>query len=109
MPRNQLAIEDGNPLSQAMENDTIGVLGGWTHSPIGIELEDGKIETSSSEGEEEFELDSELIMEGSLKVFGKSDSTIDKPNFKPKGVRGRKSKKVMLAVAGAACGQTKLN
>ncbi|GLJ29843.1 hypothetical protein SUGI_0589750 [Cryptomeria japonica] len=109
VPRNQLAIEDGNPPSQDMENDTIGVLGGQTRSPIGIELEDGEIETSSLEGEEDFEPDSKLIMEGSLKGFGKSDSTIDKPNFKPKGVQGRKSKKVMLAVAGVACGQTKLN
>ncbi|GLJ31084.1 hypothetical protein SUGI_0622160 [Cryptomeria japonica] len=84
VPRNQLAIEDGNPPSQDMENNTIGVLGGKTSSHIGIELEDHEIETSSSEGEEDFEPDSELIMEGSLKGFGKSDSTIDKTNFKPK-------------------------
>ncbi|GLJ27902.1 hypothetical protein SUGI_0547790 [Cryptomeria japonica] len=107
--RNQLAIEDRNPPPQDMENDTIGVLGGKNVSLIGIELEDGKIKTSSSEGEEDFELDSKLIMEGSLKGFGKSNSTINKPNFKPKGVWGRKSKKVMLAIVGAARGQTKLN
>ncbi|GLJ15785.1 hypothetical protein SUGI_0260040 [Cryptomeria japonica] len=67
VPRNQLAIEDGNPPSLDMENDTTGVLGGKTRSPIGIELEDGEIETSSLEGQEDFEPDSELIMEGSLK------------------------------------------
>ncbi|GLJ22520.1 hypothetical protein SUGI_0424000 [Cryptomeria japonica] len=54
VPRNHLAIENGNPLSHAMDNDTIEVLGGQNHSPIGIELEDGKIETSSLEGEEDF-------------------------------------------------------
>ncbi|GLJ16469.1 hypothetical protein SUGI_0280400 [Cryptomeria japonica] len=63
MPRNQLAIEDRNLFSQCLENDTIGVLGGQTRSPIGIEVEDGEIETSSSEGEEDFEPDSKLIME----------------------------------------------
>ncbi|GLJ53276.1 hypothetical protein SUGI_1135390 [Cryptomeria japonica] len=65
VPRIQLAIEDRKPPSQDMENNTIGVLGGQTSSPIGIDLEDGEIETSSSEGEEDFEPDSDLIMEGS--------------------------------------------
>lgn len=109
MPRNQLIIEDGNLHSQDMETGTMREMGGQIFSSIGIELEDGEIETSASEGEEDFESDSDLILEGTSKGFGKSDSTIDKPNFKPKGVRGRKSKKVMLAVAGATCGQTKLN
>lgn len=102
VPRIQLATEDGNTPSQDMENNIIGVLGGQNDSL-------SKIETSSLEEEEDFEPNSELIMEGSLKGFGKSDSVIDKPNFKPKGVQGHKSKKVMLVVAGAACGQTKLN
>ncbi|XP_059065647.1 uncharacterized protein LOC131857327 [Cryptomeria japonica] len=109
VPRKQLVIEDDNFHSQGMEIGTMGEMGGQICSTIGIELEDGEIETSSSEGEEDFEPDSDLILEGTSKGFGKSDSTIDKPNFKPKGVWGRKSKKVMLAVAGAASGQTKLN
>ncbi|GLJ39721.1 hypothetical protein SUGI_0811990 [Cryptomeria japonica] len=84
VPRNQLAIEDGNFYSQGMETGTMGEMGGQICSMIGIELEDGEIETSSSEGEEDFELESGLILEGSSKGFGKSDSTIEKPNFKLK-------------------------
>ncbi|GLJ11882.1 hypothetical protein SUGI_0179180 [Cryptomeria japonica] len=64
--RNQLVIEDGNLHSQDMETGT----GGQICSSIGIELEDGEIETSSSEGEEDFEPDSELILEGTSKGFG---------------------------------------
>ncbi|GLJ29889.1 hypothetical protein SUGI_0590870 [Cryptomeria japonica] len=109
VPWNQLAIEDGNFHPQGMETDTIGEMGGQICSSIGIELEDSEIETSSSEGEEDFELDSDLILEGTSKGFGKSDSTVEKPNFKPKGVWGHKSKKVMLAMVGAASSQTKLN
>lgn len=105
MCRNQLVIEDGNLHSQDMETGT----GGKLCSSIGIELEDGGIETSSSKGEEDFEPDSDLILEGTSKGFGKSDSTIDKQNFKPKGVWGHKSKKAMLVVAGATSGQTKPN
>ncbi|GLJ47615.1 hypothetical protein SUGI_1005510 [Cryptomeria japonica] len=86
VPRNQLAIEDGRLHSQGTENDTIGGMGWNIRSSIGIELDDGEIETSSSEGEEDFEPDSEFILEGTSKGFGKLDSTIDKPNFKTKGV-----------------------
>ncbi|GLJ40116.1 hypothetical protein SUGI_0821740 [Cryptomeria japonica] len=109
VPRNQLVIEDGNLHSQDMETGTMREMGGQICSSIGIELEDGENETSASEGDEDFEPNLDLILEATSKGFGKSDSTIEKPNFKPKGVRGRKSKKVMLAVAGAVCGQTKLN
>ncbi|GLJ21245.1 hypothetical protein SUGI_0389830 [Cryptomeria japonica] len=104
VPRNQLVIEDGNFHSQGMETSTLGEMGGKIFSSIGIGLEDGEIETSSSEGEEDFEPDSDLILEVTSKGFGKSDSTIDKPNYKPKGVQGRKSKKCMLVVAGVANG-----
>ncbi|GLJ55674.1 hypothetical protein SUGI_1195930 [Cryptomeria japonica] len=109
VPRNQLVIEDGNLHSPFMETGTLREMGGHICSLIGIELEDGEIETSASEGEEDFELDSDIILEGTPKGFGKSDLTIDKPNFNPKGVRGCKSKNIMLAVAGAVCDQTKLN
>ncbi|GLJ14775.1 hypothetical protein SUGI_0239660 [Cryptomeria japonica] len=88
--KNQLVIEHGNLHSQDMDTGT----GGQICSSIGIKLEDGEIETSSSKGEENFEPNSDLILEGTSKGFGKSDSTIDKPNFKPNGVRGRKSKKL---------------
>ncbi|GLJ23003.1 hypothetical protein SUGI_0433960 [Cryptomeria japonica] len=106
----QLVIEDCKIHTQ--EKDIIrnlGEMGDKICSSLGIELEDGEIESSSSEWEEDFEPDSDLILEESTKGFGKSDSTIDKPNFKPKGMRGRKSKKIMLAIASAASGQTKLN
>ncbi|GLJ28896.1 hypothetical protein SUGI_0569780 [Cryptomeria japonica] len=73
-----------------MEASIVGEKGGKIFSSIGIELEDGEIESSSSEGDEDFEPDSELILEVTTKGFGKSDSTIVKSNFKPKGVRGEK-------------------
>ncbi|GLJ21246.1 hypothetical protein SUGI_0389870 [Cryptomeria japonica] len=108
VPRNQLVIEDCNFHTQGMEASTLGEMGGNICSSIGIELEDREIESSSSEGDEDIEPDFELILEVTTKGFGKSDSTINKPNFKPKGVQGTNKKK-MLAVAGAASGQTKLN
>ncbi|GLJ38797.1 hypothetical protein SUGI_0790880, partial [Cryptomeria japonica] len=63
VPRKQLVIEDDNFHSQGMEIGTMGEMGGQICSTIGIELEDGEIETSSSEGEEDFEPDSDLILE----------------------------------------------
>ncbi|XP_059068916.1 cytochrome P450 734A1-like [Cryptomeria japonica] len=95
-----LGVYNVNLHSPVMETGTLREMGGQIYSSTGIELEDGETETSALEGEEDFELDSDLILEGTPKGFGKLDSTIDKPNFNPKGVRERKSKKVMLAVAG---------
>ncbi|GLJ27122.1 hypothetical protein SUGI_0531830 [Cryptomeria japonica] len=94
VPKNQLVIEDCNFHTQGMEASTLGEMGGKIFSSIGIELEDGEIESSSLKGDEDFEPDPKLILEVTTKGFGKSDSTIDKPNFKPKGVRGRKLKKL---------------
>ncbi|GLJ10863.1 hypothetical protein SUGI_0136820 [Cryptomeria japonica] len=71
--RNQLVIEDGNLHSQDMETGIMREMGGQIFSSIGIELEDGEIETSTSEGEEDFEPDSDLILEGTSKDFGKPD------------------------------------
>ncbi|GLJ17578.1 hypothetical protein SUGI_0305780 [Cryptomeria japonica] len=70
VPRNQLVIEDGNIHSQDMETGTMREMGGQIFTSIGIELEDGEIETSTSEGEEDFEPDSNLILEGTSKGFG---------------------------------------
>ncbi|GLJ49563.1 hypothetical protein SUGI_1051240 [Cryptomeria japonica] len=90
VPRNKLVIEDCNFHTQGMEGSTLGEIGGKTFSSIGIELEDGEIESSSSEGDEDFEPDSDRILEVTTKGSRKLDLTIDKPNFKPKGVQGRK-------------------
>ncbi|GLJ07014.1 hypothetical protein SUGI_0055490 [Cryptomeria japonica] len=69
VPGNQLIIEDGNLHSPAMETDTLREMGGQIYSSTGIELEDGEIETSTSKGEEDFEPDSDLILEGTLKAM----------------------------------------
>ncbi|GLJ34566.1 hypothetical protein SUGI_0695270 [Cryptomeria japonica] len=69
VPRNQLVIEDGNLHSPDMETGTLREMGGQIYSSTGIELEDGEIETSASEGEEDFEPDSDLILEGTPKGF----------------------------------------
>ncbi|GLJ46931.1 hypothetical protein SUGI_0990390, partial [Cryptomeria japonica] len=84
VPRNQLVIEDCEFHTQGMEASALGEMGGNIFSSIGIELEDGEIESSYLEGDEDFEPDSDLILEVTTKGFGKSNSTIDKPNFKPK-------------------------
>ncbi|GLJ41400.1 hypothetical protein SUGI_0856910 [Cryptomeria japonica] len=68
VPRNQLVIEDCNFLTQGMEASTPEEMGGKIFSSIGIELEDGEIESSSSEGDEGFELDSYIILEVTTKV-----------------------------------------
>lgn len=94
VPRSQLVIEDCKFHTQGMEASTLGEMGGKICSSMGIELEDGEIESSSSEGDKDFEPDSDLILKITRKGFGKLGSTIDKPNFKPKGVWGRKSKKI---------------
>ncbi|GLJ40489.1 hypothetical protein SUGI_0834840 [Cryptomeria japonica] len=83
----QLVVEDCKIHTQGKEARNLGEMGDKIFSSMGIELEDGEIESSSSEWEEDFELDSDLILEDSTKGFGKSDSTIDKPNFKQKGVQ----------------------
>ncbi|GLJ46154.1 hypothetical protein SUGI_0972330 [Cryptomeria japonica] len=106
----QVVIEYYNIHTQKKDaTRNLGEMGDKILSSLGIELEDGEIESSSSEWEEDFEPDSDLILEVSTKDFGKSDSTIDKPNFKPKEMWGCKSKKILLAIAGATSGQTKLN
>ncbi|GLJ40111.1 hypothetical protein SUGI_0821640 [Cryptomeria japonica] len=46
---------------------TLGEMGGKICSSIGIELEDGKIESSSSEGDEDFEPDYDLVLEATTK------------------------------------------
>lgn len=104
-----MVIEDCKIHTLGMEARTLGEMGDKIFSSLGIELEDGEIESSSSEGDEDFEPDSNLILEDTTKGFGKSESTSEKPNFKPKGMRGCKSKKIMLAMASATSGQTKLN
>ncbi|GLJ20906.1 hypothetical protein SUGI_0381420 [Cryptomeria japonica] len=74
-----------------------------------IGLEEGEIISSASEWEEDVEPVANLIMDNTAKGFGKSESHINIPNFHPKGKRGRKSRKTMLIIAGAANGQSKLN
>ncbi|GLJ20760.1 hypothetical protein SUGI_0378310 [Cryptomeria japonica] len=87
----QLVIEDYKIHTQEKDaTRNLGEMGDKVFSSLGIELEDGEIESSSSGWEEDFEPDSDLILEDSTKGFGKSDSTIDKPNFKPKGMWGHK-------------------
>ncbi|GLJ23013.1 hypothetical protein SUGI_0434280 [Cryptomeria japonica] len=60
VPRNQLVIEDNKIHTQGMEASTLGEMG----------LEDGEIESSSSEGDGDFEPDSNLILEDTTKVLG---------------------------------------
>ncbi|GLJ34987.1 hypothetical protein SUGI_0704120 [Cryptomeria japonica] len=55
--KNQLVIEDGNLHSQDMETGIMMEMGRKIFSLIGIELEDSEIETSTSEGEEDFKPD----------------------------------------------------
>ncbi|GLJ54566.1 hypothetical protein SUGI_1172010 [Cryptomeria japonica] len=74
-----------------------------------IDLEEGEIDSSASEWEEDFEPIANLIMDNTAKGFGKSASQIIALNFNPKGKRGCKSRKTMLKIAYAASGQSKLN
>lgn len=57
-----------------------------------IDLEEGEIDSSASEWEEDIKLVANLIMDNTTKGFGKFVSHIIAPNFNPKGKRGRKSK-----------------
>ncbi|GLJ16819.1 hypothetical protein SUGI_0289780 [Cryptomeria japonica] len=74
-----------------------------------IGLEEGEIVSSASKWEEDVEPVANLILDDTAKGFGKSESHINVPNFHPKGERGRKSRKTMLIITGAANGQSKLN
>ncbi|GLJ52227.1 hypothetical protein SUGI_1110980 [Cryptomeria japonica] len=64
----QLVIEDYKILTQEKDaTRNLGEMGDKNCSSLGIELEDGEIESSSLEWEEDFEPDSDLILEDSTK------------------------------------------
>ncbi|GLJ38513.1 hypothetical protein SUGI_0784770 [Cryptomeria japonica] len=66
--RSQLVIEDCKIHTQEKDaTRNLGEMGDKISPLLGIELEDGEIESSSSEWEEDFELDSDLILEDSTK------------------------------------------
>ncbi|GLJ05802.1 hypothetical protein SUGI_0025710 [Cryptomeria japonica] len=89
--------KDENIPPLPVDPNTSGVLG---KKGMTTDLEEGEIASSTSEWEEDFEPIANLIMDNTVKGFGKTASYINAPNFKPKGKRGHKSRKTMLKIAG---------
>lgn len=72
-------------------------------------LEEGEIDSSALEWEEDFSPKASIIMDIAMKGLEKTTSSMKEPNIETKGKRGRKSRKTLLKIAGSANGQTKLN